>query len=317
MPVYERELPLYRIHYYNDFVYKVVKFKRSSMPSVHVTPEESREDPDGKFSQSYSRAKNILLQLALCNKWDYFITVTLDERLHNRYDINGAMSALVRWMIEYRREYKTNVKYVFIPEFHKKGGVHFHGFISGVRPDHLTAFVRGLHPLRLVDGDYFNFGLLAKDFGFVSLCPVKNPIGAAFYMTKYITKEMARSGYYEHLYAPSRGLNRSRPTADCYAYNSVLESYLQSESDFCCTGWAIGGSIDWTFPFSIDHAEIIVDDYLSSQQMELLAQDVPGFAEIDDDTPFPRYVDLCVTSFGEVFEGVQLAIEEYFSQACF
>ena len=294
MQVVERELPLYSVKYYNEFVYKIVKYKRSSFPSVHVTPEESREDPDGKFSQSYSRAKSVLLQLALCNKWDYFITITLNAELHDRYDIDHAMSDIVRWMIEYRREYDAKVKYVLIPEYHKKDkAVHFHGFISGVKPEHLSTFIRGIHPLRLVSGGYLNFGLLAQDFGFVSLLEVKNPIGAAFYMTKYITKEMARSGFYEHLYTASRGLNRARTTAYSYCYDPVLESYIQNESDFVCTGWAIGRTVDWTFPFSIAHAEIVLDDHLS-------------FCAGDGET-----IDVCVSDFGEVFEGVQLCIEEY------
>lgn len=295
MEVLQVELPLYRVHYYNEFVYRVIKFKRSQMPSLHVPQERTPDDsePDGKFSQSYSRAKNVLLQLALCNRWDYFITVTLDAKLHDRYNVNLAMSDLVRWMIEYRREYDQPIKYVLIPELHEKGGVHFHGFISGIRPDHLSRFISGLHPRYLVEGDYYNFGLLAQSFGYVTLLPVKNPIGAAFYMTKYITKHMIQSGYYEHIYTASRGLNRSRCTAYCYAFDPVLESYLQGESDFCCYGWAIGGTVDWTFPFSVDHAEIVVDDYLS-------------FSGGDAET-----IEACVSAFGEIFESVQIGIEEY------
>lgn len=165
MQTYGCELPLYRIHMYNEFVYKVVKFKRSPSPSVHVTPEESREDPDGKFSQSYSRARSMLLQYALCNTWDYFITITVDGKLHNRYDLGSTRSLLSQWFLDYRKKYGVNIKGVLVPELHKDGAIHYHGFISGIKPDHLTRFVRGLHPLRLVSGDYFNFGLLAQDFG--------------------------------------------------------------------------------------------------------------------------------------------------------
>jgi len=265
MQVIEKELPLYRIHYYNDFVYKVVKFKRSPNPCVRLS--DDREEPDGKFSQSYSRAKSMLLQYALCNKWDYFITITVDKEKHDRYDLKATRRYIAQWMLDYRKKYESEIKYVLVPELHKDGAVHYHGFVRGIDSSHLTPFVRGIHPRNLVDAGYVNFGLLARDIGFVSLSPIKNPLGAAFYMSKYITKEMAGSGFYEHLYFASRGLRRARAASDVYAYDPVLESFLQVEGDFCRTGWAISTSFDWTFPFSFDFAEAVVDDYIDFAPM--------------------------------------------------
>ena len=221
MAICEVERPLYTIHYYSEFVYKVVKFKRSGS-SVYLGSSEDREEARGKFSQALSRARSMLLQYALCNKWDYFITVTVNPDRFHREDLPAIRKYLSQWFRDYRKEWGA-IKYVLVPELHKKGGWHFHGFISGIAPQHITRFVAGIHPFRLVHGDYYNFPRLSQAIGFVSLSPVLNPIGAAFYMTKYITKDIAVSGYYDHLYYVCRGLNTARPVADVYQYSQKLE----------------------------------------------------------------------------------------------
>lgn len=258
MAFYERELPLYRVHYYNEFVYKIVKYKRRYSGFGRL-PEEREEAPEGKFSQALSRARSKLLQYALCNEWDFFATITVSPERFERTDLQSIHKYLSQWFLDYRKRYGSEVKYVLVPEVHKKGGWHFHGFIRGIKAEHLSRFVAGVHPVKLVNGDYYNFGRLSEAVGYVSLSPVKNSVGASFYMMKYITKEMVVSGYYEHLYFACRGLNTARPAADVYAYNQRLEGLLQAENDFSCTGWAIGEGIDWKFPFTLEFAEFPVD----------------------------------------------------------
>ena len=237
--------PIYTLYYYNDFVYRIVKPKRSSSPTVFVG---DREEVEGKYPSSVYRARSMVLQYALCNHWDYFITITLNPR-YDRSDLDTFRSRLTQWIRDYRKSTGEAFRFVLVPELHKKYGAwHFHGLVSGVRGSDLAPFVAGLHPRRLVLGGYLNFSKLAQNFGFVSLSPIRNPVAVSFYLMKYLTKDMGQNrDYYSHLYFASRGLNKARPYTYVYQYNQSLEDLLDQENEFCKTGWAI--TDDWSFPF--------------------------------------------------------------------
>lgn len=254
MEVLEKIHPLYTVYWYTDFLYRVVKFKRSSCGFCFRSDDDDRECPLDKFAQSYCRARSMVLQYALCNKWDYFITITVSPERFDRWNLDAIYKYLSQWIRDYRKKYERNVKYVIVPEKHKDGAWHFHGFISGVAPDHIMPFVKGMHPQKLVDAGYFNFPLLAQSVGFVSCAPIRDPVAASFYISKYVTKEHARDGFYEHLYYCSRGLNHARPVADAYAYEPILESSLEFDNDFCSCGWVRGQ--DFTFPDSFELRDI-------------------------------------------------------------
>lgn len=246
MEVFESIQPLYSIYYYTDFLYRVVKFKRRSDGLVLREPSES--EPKERFLQSYCRSRSMVLQYALCNSWEYFITITVDPKRFDRYALDPIWKYLSQWFRDYRK-ISAGFRYLLVPELHKDGAWHFHGMVSGIRPCDLSQFVPGLHPMKLIKAGYLNFGLLAAAIGYVSLSPLRDPVAAAFYVTKYITKEHAHDDFYDHLYYVSQGLKKARPVADCYTYSTNLESCLTFDNDFCACGWAKVS--DFTYPFSI------------------------------------------------------------------
>ena len=278
MELLEKIQPLYTVYYYTDFLYRVVKFKRNR-GGVPLPSEQSGYETPERFSQSYSRSRSKVLQYALCNKWDYFITITVSDAHFDRYDLPSIKAALSRWFIEYRRQY-GHIAYLLVAEQHKDSAWHFHGFISGIAPEHVTQFVVGIHPYKLIKAGYVNFPLLAADFGFVSMGALKNPTAAGFYVTKYITKGMS-ADYYQHCYLHSRGLKVALPVADCYYYNSALEECLSFETDFCSCGWA--KDKDFTFPLNYEPREFD-DDFFSLKPMP----ELPPFPEFSGDFEFEQ-----------------------------
>lgn len=253
MTISERIPPLYSIYYYTDFLYKVVKFNRKS---VSLALHDPKEDPEGRFASSYSRSRSMVLQYALCNQWDYFITITLDPNLHDRYEhLDSVYKTIYSFFKFYRSTFSPSFRFLLVPEYHQDRAWHFHGLVRGVLPRHLSKFVPGLHPWKLIDAHYLNWGMLACVSGFVSLSELKNSVGAAFYITKYITKEHANDGFYDHLYYHSRGLSTARPVADCYAYCESLDKCLTFEAPFCSTGWVSFSSPDFVFPLDIPGCE--------------------------------------------------------------
>ena len=254
MQLQEKITPLYTIYWYTDFLYRVIKFHRRS-DGIKLPSDLADSDalPMDRFEQSYCRSRSMVLQYALCNQWDYFLTITVDPKKFDRWDLDRIYRYLSQWFRDYRKKHSKLLKYLLVPERHKDGAWHFHGFISGVSPAHISNFVPGIHPDKLIKAGYFNFGQLASVVGYVSLAALRDPVAAAFYVTKYITKEHAHDDFYQHLYYVSRGLRRARAVADCYIPNMVLDNCLERENAFCSSGWARTSNV--FFPYNVDDVE--------------------------------------------------------------
>lgn len=231
--------PTYRIHEYRSDFYKVVKFKGADRTAVSLVDHSKDEHYDHKLDPSYSRARSVVLQLALCNSWEYFFTGTIDGKLRSRYDLFSFLSHLVQWFLDLRKS-GIPILYLLVPERHENGAWHIHGLLAGLPAGELTPFVSGLHPQKLVDKGYLNWPGYAQRFGFCSLGRLVNNIGAAFYVTKYISKELAgkgNSGVRCRLYTSSRGLDKAHPLGDVYGNRSELDRFLDRDYDFCKTGF--------------------------------------------------------------------------------
>ena len=83
-----------------------------------------------------------------------------------------------------------------------------HGFLSGLPDSHLTSFIPGVHPPKLIDKGYKNWEAYESKFGFVSVDLIKSDEGCARYVTKYISKNLEKSvtELGAHMYYCSKGL---------------------------------------------------------------------------------------------------------------
>lgn len=79
--------------------------------------------------RSMRRARANLRRLALANDFDYFVTLTLDPAKINRYDAAAIMHAVNAWLSNMVQ--RRGLRYVLVPERHKDGAFHFHGFFAG------------------------------------------------------------------------------------------------------------------------------------------------------------------------------------------
>ena len=71
MQALDRELPLYTVKCYNDYLYRVVKRLFDPRPSKSAKlADEEKPEQVGKFDSALFRAKNTVRELALCNKFD-------------------------------------------------------------------------------------------------------------------------------------------------------------------------------------------------------------------------------------------------------
>lgn len=93
-------------------------------------PREPGKKSDGEDRiRSMRRARAKLRRLALANGFDYFVTLTLDPAKIDRYDTKAITRALNRWCDNMVRRH--GLRYILVPEQHKDGAFHFHGFMAG------------------------------------------------------------------------------------------------------------------------------------------------------------------------------------------
>ena len=265
--------PLYTIHGYTESMYKVVCFKGNRDPDkVFLRDHEEQQHYENKLDSNFSRARSMVLQYALCNPWDYFFTGTLDRSKYNRYDLDSFAAALSQFVRDKRKKYDAKFQYLFVPEQHKDGAWHMHGLIQGLPVSVLSRFSPPA-PLDLISGGFLNWPDYQDKFGFCSLAPIRDPVATAYYITKYVSKDLARRGgdLGKHLYFHSRPLRKAEKLSEVYLYQSELEQYCTHDHDFCKTGMV--EDAPWYFPYQWDGSEAVAEDPLFPKPLEDPLQD--------------------------------------------
>lgn len=180
----------------------------------------------GKELSNLYRAKSKVRECALCNEWDYFLTLTLDKRKQDRYDLDGYVRDLGTWIGNYNKKYHTKLQYLLIPEQHKDGGWHMHGMFRGIAPESLVRNEYG----------YLTMPYYAERFGYISLSPVRDGKRTASYITKYIAKAFGHTliGLCKHSYYRSQGLQEAYDIGE-YACDEIPSDVWQNE--YCGIAW--------------------------------------------------------------------------------
>lgn len=252
--------PSYTVYRYTDQIYKIVHF-HSTKPRVGpVTKRGEARKTDGPpdLHSSLSRARRTILELALCNHWDYFCTFTLDPK-YDRFNLKGWYKKFAQFIRDIRKKHGVSLRFVLVPETHKDGAWHIHGLIEGAPP--LVSFrdraVAGEKlPRYLVENNFYSWPDYEKRFGFNSFGSIRNSVACGFYITKYVSKaidaDCLAAG--AHRYYASLGLSRSSRHGDIYGYCQYLDRFLVNHYDFCDTGMtSLKDGVDWTF--AMDYME--------------------------------------------------------------
>lgn len=190
---------------------------------------------DEKLKNNICRARQNIFELAFCNEWEYFITLTLNANKYNREDLEKYHKDLTQFIRDKNKKYKCKIDFLLIPELHKDGKTwHFHGLIKGIPKEYLKEFKLGDKmssnmAIKVKLGDkLYNWIDYYNKFGFCDLEEIKNHSAVAKYITKYISKELGNTvkELGAHLYYHSRGLNKSITVKKGYLINDVEHDYI-------------------------------------------------------------------------------------------
>lgn len=247
---------------------RVEKVRQANLTMATVPPEEYRNLVSMTGEQALAELKkeqreprldnlkhavDCVFDIVYQNEWDLFLTLTLrpDDSL-DRTDPKEVMKPLRSWLMNAVN--RKGLRYILIPEEHKNGGIHAHMLCNNVfqlvdsgtktythfkRPmKDVTAIARGLDP----EQGQIVYNVPEWRYGFTTAIHVYgNPGKLAFYLTKYLTKDMKK--IFGKYYWSSKNIVRKpqiilsnsdydavqAPEYGCFKYDSDLLLMLEKE----------------------------------------------------------------------------------------
>lgn len=171
---------------------------RTAEPSAH----RRCADPEGEDMQrSMRRARAKVRRLALANEFRWFVTLTFDPSKVESHNGAAVVRKLNAWCSNAVQ--RRGLRYILVPERHKKGGIHFHGFFSdslevvdsgtikppgGGKPRKPRS--RAQREKWLTEGGQIVYNLPGWTLGFTTAMELYGEYPAAVaYVCKYIGKE--------------------------------------------------------------------------------------------------------------------------------
>jgi hypothetical protein len=182
------------------FGYEIVSHNDNrSHISDTITQQNNRNyKTDSKF-----RAKRQVIEYALNNTFNWFVTITFDKNKIDRYDSQLLEKKTRQWLYDTFNNYGNKAQYIMVPEYHKDKAIHYHLLINmdNQKLQYLFNHKEWKKPV-------YKDKLLFKKFGrneWVKIDQYTEPIG--LYLSKYITKLPDKMN--TQYYFASQGLNES------------------------------------------------------------------------------------------------------------
>lgn len=190
-------------------------------------------DPDNKYVfegrshyVSVNHSKNKIFYYSRSVDWSggWFVTLTIDPNKYNRTDYRSCVDYL-RYFLDNLRKYDSSIKYLFVPELHKKGGYHFHGLITRCNLERDGIIEDSGHTI--LGDKIYNLKRFWK-FGFTTLSRIKNSLAVEKYIAKYTTKELLNDTKYQHRYFVSQNIEGAEILKYNFMNRDLLEELLSN-----------------------------------------------------------------------------------------
>lgn len=205
------------LYQYNDNNFRVVlqKFcKNKGFEEINKQETFIKQTEDEELQrQSLSRTKRNIREIALCNEFTHFATITINSEFCDRFSLQKCQDLLKYKIKEKIRRKNKDFAYIFITEKHKDGAFHFHGLVKGL--DFYT------------NKNGYLSNKVFDEIGFNSFSSIREFEKTCNYITKYITKDCVKNEN-NQIYISSRGLKK----ATKYEIENINIDWAY-ENDYC------------------------------------------------------------------------------------
>lgn len=197
--VYVPFVPIHKITY---------DWELSTKTNVIVSKGEAKTSSESPEERSLRRSQKTVSDYLACNRFELFGTITFGGE--NRHDINHVKQQFNTWL-KNQRDRNGKFKYVFVPEHHKDGALHFHGVLAGYSGKLRRS--RNAKTGNLLYGKRGNprYDLAEFKLGFTRIEKIGSTTDdhakVGNYIRKYITKEMV-SIFGQKRFWASQGLSK-------------------------------------------------------------------------------------------------------------
>lgn len=120
--VYNSKSYLYN---YNNRFFRICSIKSCRSKGFEDMCSKNKTDKKEVERISLSRTRRSIRELALCNDFEYFCTITVNSSKCDRYSLDEVQDNLRKCLRNIRNS-SNNFKYLIITEKHKDGAFHFH-----------------------------------------------------------------------------------------------------------------------------------------------------------------------------------------------
>lgn len=209
-----------KVTYLNDYV-KITSVKVKGVAAKFQA--RFYADKIEKSKCNITRAKNTITDLALANDFQYFFTLTFNTS-YDRFNLDELRRQWKMRLRLIREIYHIELKYLIVPEQHKNGAWHFHGF-----------FTKEIEKsFKLNENGYVCIRELEK-LGFHNIQKIEKRERVASYVTKYVSKNLANGiKGFQHSYFSSIGLSKGISGEDIIYNNETFNNkFFDYGNDFC------------------------------------------------------------------------------------
>lgn len=133
--------------------------------------------------RALSRARKVCFDLIRNNDFTYFVTLTLDSKIIDRYSFDEMCKAMKLWTNNMRKQF-VEMTYIMLYEKHQDGAYHFHGLIGNVTATQLKLVDSG----KIKNGRTI-YNITAWKYGFSTVTEIESLEKTRSYISKYLTKD--------------------------------------------------------------------------------------------------------------------------------
>ena len=198
---------------------------------ISKSKERTQKQIEHSIESSVNRTINQIYMLSRANRWDYFITLTIDLQKLDSTDFNLISQKLNIWTNNLKKRYAPDLKYIIVPELHKdKRKWHFHGLFANIGK--MSLDFSGKVCIGKYIYDYVQKPFATKiyniplwKYGFSTATVIRDPSRASPYITKYVTKDLCRVLPNQHRYLASQNIDKPIERVFNIAYEDLTRIY--------------------------------------------------------------------------------------------